>query len=222
MSSSFDLLPTDWGLEIPMDVAAALIDLGHACNHAALLVSEADLLGQRAAASEERTCSSVRSRLDTAWVLASLSYSEQMVVAYTAAATDYAVTAAQVTQPVTQSGQPPRLPDRVGAAPSAVLGSLAEHLPLVQLPADAERHIQVAEYNVELAVSHRQVHVLVEHTLRSHPVEMFDDPRRAANRPAGSVDIGAELATALHRYAAACTWALAMTTRRPAQVDLAI
>ncbi len=213
MSIGFDLLPTDHVLDMDPDVTEALIDLGALCNETALLVAESELLTQRALQAEAGGGSPTRRRLLKEWVGTTLSYRDQVVVSYTAITVSYAVSAARAAQLVTQ-GNRPQLSEETTIVPSEILQSIEDSVPLVQLPAlgAGEHH---AEHNDELATHHRQLVELAECAARSHSLPMFDNVRRCADRPAGSVEVGAELAEASHRYAASCIWALvilAMTT----------
>jgi hypothetical protein len=55
---------------------------------------------------------------------------------------------------------------------------------------------------------------VVDVTARSHPLDAYDIPSRVASRPAMSVDLGVDLASRMHAYAANCAWALGLATRQ--------
>lgn len=211
MSHSFDLLPTDRQVGLPRHVTDDLVELGTACNDAALLVSEAELLAQRASAAEERHGSAVAEDVATAWVRATISYSEQLIVTYTGVAARYAAFAAAVAAAVADGSELVDL-RRADVVPSAVVRSAAALVPLVRVGAGGSGNI-AAEHDRELVTSHRHLLEVAAHTCSSHPPELFDGQLSVASRPRGAIDIGGELATALHRYAAACVWSLGLHPR---------
>jgi hypothetical protein len=218
MSDTHDLLPIDWGLTVPPPVSETLVDLGIACNEAALALDQAHLQHRCAisacnAAEVYGRAARHRWQFARAWCDCTMSYTDQLTGVYTRAAAVFAAYAVRVVAGLADDGEFPSCDPRP-VLPSDVLYALDDHLPLVQIPVLAEAGQPIAEHNRELAIQHQDLTVAVDLTVRSHSVDIYDEPSRLANRPADSVRLGSNLAHALHGYAAACAWAVGLATRQ--------
>jgi hypothetical protein len=223
MLETHDLLPVSWQLMVPREVSSRLVDLGTACNRAALAVEQACLHQRYAAeeidsASASRESAPYRTEFARQWSDCAVSYTDQLTSVYTVTAATFVAYAAPIAADYaarrTFALTEPRL-----TLPSHLLGAPDTCIPLVQMPARCGPRHAVAKHNTELAASHHGLMGLVEHTVRSHPLDAYDVPSRAANRPAMSVDLGVDLARGMHAYAANCTWALGLVTRADDQPD---
>jgi hypothetical protein len=217
MSDTHDLLPIAWGLDVPAPVSETLVDLGIACNEAALALDQAHLHHRSAisacdAAEADGPTAQHRWQFARDWCDCAVSYTDQLTAVYTRTAAVFAAYAVRVVGAFAKDGEFPSV-DPHPIQPSHVLSALDEHLPLVQMPVLATAPVSIAEHNTELATQHQGLTVVVDLTVMSHPVDVYDDPSRLALRPADSVRLGGNLAHALHGYAAACAWAVGLATR---------
>jgi hypothetical protein len=201
-------------------VSETLVDLGVACNEAALALDQAQLQHRYAisacdAAEADGTTARHRWQFARDWCDCVMSYADQLTAVYTRTAATFAVYAVRVVQAFAKNGGFPSAdPDPI--QPSDVLCALDDHVPLVQMPVVPQAARPIAEHNTELATQHEGLTVVVDLTTKSHPTDIYDDPARLANRPVDSVRLGVDLAHALHGYAAACAWAVGLATRPPA------
>lgn len=215
MLETHDLLPVSWKLELPAVVCTRLVDMGGACNRAVLAVEQA-YLQQRYACAEADSAAmcpeTARYHATFArnWFDIAVSYIDQLTAAYTVAATIFVAYATMVASVYAAWGTIP-LTEPSRMLPSRLLGDPAIHLPLVQMPAVARQAI--LDHNHELAASHQTLMHVVDVTVRSHPLDIYDFPSRVASRPPMSVDLGVDLASRMHAYAANCAWALGLATR---------
>jgi hypothetical protein len=222
MSETHDLLPIGWGLDVPDGVRGILLDLGIACNEAALAVNQAHLLyrcsvhGCETAEAAEACGEAARHRRQYArqWFDCTVSYVDQLTAVYTTTAAKFAGYAARLGTVLAARGRFPAVPpDPAPIRPSHVLGAPDSLVPLVQLPAGRAGGGRIVTHNGELAAQHRRVLEMIDVTVGSHPIDVYDDPARVANRPAETVGLGVDLADALHGYAAACVWGIGLATR---------
>jgi hypothetical protein len=229
MSETHDLLPIGWDLDVPDGVRATLLDLGIACNEAALALNQAYLLyrwsvhGCEAAEAAE-ACGEVtnhRRQYARQWFDCTVSYVDQLTAVYTATAATFAGYAARLGATLAARGRlPAELPGPVPVLPSHVLGEPDTHVPLVQLRPAGTGGSSIITHNAELAAQRRRVMEMIGVAVESHPIHVYDDPARVADRPAESVGLSVDLADALHGYAAACVWGIGLATRtggRPEQ-----
>lgn len=217
MSDTHDLLPIDWGLAVPTPVSETLVDLGIACNEAALALDQGHLQHRYAisacnAAEVYGRAARHRWQFARAWCDCTMSYTDQLTGVYTRAAAVFGAYAVRVLAGLADDGELPSCDPRP-VLPSHVLSALDDHLPLVQMPMPPGSNQPITEHNAELASQHQDLTAVVDLTVRSHPVDIYDHPSRLANRPADSVRLGSNLAHALHGYAAACAWAVGLATR---------
>jgi len=222
MSETHDLLPIGWDLDVPDGVRATLLDLGIACNEAALALNQAHLLyrwsvhGCEAAEAAEAygEVSNHRRQYARQWFDCTISYVDQLTAVYTATAATFAGYAARLGATLAARGRlPAELPDPAPIRPSHVLGEPDTHVPLVQLRPAGTGGGPIVTHNAELVAQHERVMEMVDVAVESHPIHVYDDPARVADRPAESVGLSVDLADALHGYAAACVWGIGLATR---------
>src|SRR6266516_3532956 len=130
MIHTYDLLPVSWGLEMPRPVCTALVDMGIACNEAALALYDAHLEQRRALGLLHGidACADIaplRRHFGRLWFDAALSYSDQLTGVYTLLAGTFADYAARVAAAVAAGGNLPT-PDPRPVAPSLLLGAPEE------------------------------------------------------------------------------------------------
>lgn len=218
VTDTFDLLPVGWGLSVPQRIADALVDMGTACNEAAIALDGAYLERRRSlnASQSADACGGkarYREYFARQWSDCTLSYTDQLTAVYTAAAGTFAAYAAAVGMALTTGSELPSA-DPEPLRPSRLLGEPEVYLPLVQLPVnalpDGER---LVAHNNDLASKHRYLVDTMRITLRSQPVDVYDDPARLAVRSVQSIELHLSLAHALHGYAATCAWGVGLVTR---------
>jgi hypothetical protein len=218
MSDTYDLLPVAWGLAVPRRVCDALVDMGTACNDAVLTLDGAYVEHRRAIhlADGAEACGEYapsRRHFARRWFDCTLSYTDQLTAVYTMTAGSFARYATAVAVAIAGGREPPA-PDPEPIAPSRLLGNPDMYLPLVQMPIGRRRgDAPLVEHNADLAQQHRGLVEVLDTTLRCHPIDVYDDPSKLANRPARSIDLHRHLARALHGYAATCVWAVGLKTR---------
>ncbi len=217
MLETHDLLPVTWHLAVPEPVCRRLLDMGIACNKAALAFDQA-YLQHRYSVDEFDSATAcadgARHRAEFArqWFDCTVSYTDQLAAVYTVTASIFAGYATEIAAEYASEGRIP-LSEPALLPPSVVLREPDTYLPLVQMPAGAHAPQPIAEHNTELATSHRGLMDVIELTLRSHPVDVYDVPSRLANRPPMSLGLNVDLACCLHSYAANCAWAVGLATR---------
>jgi hypothetical protein len=107
-------------------------------------------------------------------------------------------------------GQPATIPAPLSAPPSDVLTMAQIHVPLLQIP---ERAVagrwrgRLAVENAGLASDHQRL--IAAMAAVESPAGAFDDPREVAERQTAYL-LEAEFPSALHEYASACAFALAI------------
>jgi hypothetical protein len=218
VSDTYDLLPVAWGLAVPQRVCDVLVDMGSACNEAALTLDEGYVEHRRAInlADGAEACGEYapfRRHFARRWFDCTLSYTDQLTAVYTMVAGTFAAYAVAVAVAVADGADIPA-PGTEPTAPSRLLGEPDLLIPLVQMPVGTHwDDAPLVEHNADLAARHRTLVEIVSTTLLSYPVDVYDDPGRLANRPARSVELRRHLAHALHGYAATCAWAIGMKTR---------
>jgi hypothetical protein len=197
-----------------------LLDMGVACNDAALALKAAYVEHVRSinsAAWAEACGDRARHRGHFAgfWLECTVSYTDQLTAAYTTIASTFVAYATAVATALAAGAHLPTAhPDPI--RPSRILCEPDIYLPLVQMPAKTnDDNHPLARHNDELAAHHRTLIGLVDSTVRSHPVDLYDDPSRLATRAVRSAELQRNLANSLHAYAAMCTWAVGLATRVP-------
>jgi hypothetical protein len=219
MSGTHDLLPVGWGLAVPRQVSETLLDMGIACNEAALALDQAYLqhrrsinMGHTAAPYGDATVH--QRQFARHWCDCTISYTDQLLAVYTATAAMFATYAVSLVTTFASSGEF-SLACPAAVQPSQVLGAPEVHVPLVQIPVGPEADRRIVDHNSELVARHQGLMRAVDLTVESHPLGVFDDRARLTNRPARSVELSVDLAHALHGYAATCAWAIGLATRPP-------
>jgi len=205
------LLPPDVGITLPQPVRSALVDMGIACNQAAIAVTQAYTIQmQMVAASESIEARQQPHGLHSA-VTQDLSrsadtYHAQLVVVLARAATTYAVYASQVAAAVAAHRTPPT-PDPAVIRPSDVITALDLYLPEICFTADHGEPRVVAEQNADIAQTRKILTDLITHQLKDEPGSGYDDPAHVASEHGGSHDVLVGFPVALHAYAATLVWA---------------
>lgn len=206
-----------WGGGLVHGLCEDLVDLADAANEAALLVSESLVLVQRAAlvagACAEHPVHRLpapRCRLAEDWFAATVSYQDQLIVAYVRAGTQFAAACAAAAAALLADRPVDVEAVNAPALPSMLLRKPHSVVPPVEFGA--------TEGDPELAAAHQSVLDAVE-TITTcghyHP-EVFDDPRLLDERHGGPIEVdGLALGQALHRYAAACLSTVAVLTAVP-------
>jgi hypothetical protein len=137
------------------------------------------------------------------------------VDSYLAEAARFAGLAVQILSRLA-NGQPPTLAEARAVTPLEVLAAPHLHLPLVHLSADTGtapgRAAAIDAVNSELADDHARLNNAVEQVHHVARASAMDEPTTSAD--ARAVDPDWLLATAMHRYAATCTWAIALVSAR--------
>ena len=217
MSELYDPLPVAWGLAVPEPICVALLDLGLACNDAALILATAQLEHRRSlnGTSLAEACGKRahhRGYLANQLLECTLTYTDQLTAAYTAVACTLAAYAAAVALALIRGEELP-VPAAEPMRPSQVLARPDVYLPLVQMRVDPLQDYALVAHNTDLIGHHGRVREIVEVIARSHPIDAYDEPSRLANRPVRSVEQHLILARALHCYGSGCAWAVALSTR---------
>ena len=209
------LFPLDIGAIVPGELVHLLRMLGQACNDAGLAVLGGQIQLAHAAEAFWRLCGRVDQPEDLeGWVaeeryFACRDHVERLTAMYARAAAQYAVCAIEAASRVAD-GQPATGPTSLPAPPSDVLTLAQIHVPLLQIPdravASRWRH-RLGRENAGLARDHQQL-VAAMAAVES-PAATFDDPDKVAQRQTAYL-LEAEFPSALHEYASACAYALAI------------
>jgi hypothetical protein len=137
------------------------------------------------------------------------------VADYLAEAARFAAIAVQILSRLA-NGQPPTLAEARAVTPLDVLAAPHLHLPLVNLCAETGatpgRAAAVDAVNSELADDHARLTIAVAQVNHLARGPAMDEPSTPAD--ARAADPGWLLATAMHRYGATCTWAIALVSAR--------
>ncbi len=134
---------------------------------------------------------------------------ERMTAMYARASAQYAVCAVETASRVAD-GQPPTVPASMSAPPSDLLTMAQIHVPPLQIP---ERAVasrwrgRLAVENAGLASDHQRL--IAAMAAVESPPDAFDDPGEVAERQTAYL-LEAEFPSALHEYASACAYALAI------------
>jgi hypothetical protein len=209
------LFPLDIGAVVPKAIVDLLRVLGQACNEAGLAVLDAQTQLAHAAEAFWRSCERVDHPEDLmSWVagehyFACRDHVERLTAMYARASAQYAVCAVETASRVAD-GQPATVPAPMSAPPSDVLTMAQIHVPLLQIPerAVASRwRSRLALENAGLASDHQRL--IAAMAAVESPADAFDDPGEVAERQSAYL-LEAEFPSALHEYAGACAYALAI------------
>jgi hypothetical protein len=208
-----ELLPPDKGLDLPPAVRKALLDMGAACNDAALAINAAFDLHVRYLTAQSthdayREAPALRSRVTDDLVGATGTFHAQAVIVLARAATTYATYASRVAYEVTAGRTPPG-PEPIRLLPSDLACALDMYLPPLQFHSGGTPTV-IDEQNAIIANSRRILVDVVTHQIDEQR-HVFDDLTSVVTEPASdSLVVG--YPDALYDYAASLVWALAVFT----------
>jgi hypothetical protein len=202
------------GAVVAADVTALLRAQGQTCNDIGLAVLGAQL-GFAHSAETLWRCQDLIDTDDSLgypieeYHIACRDHVERLTAVYARAAAQYAVCAVQIASRVAD-GAPAAVPEPLPVLPSEVLLLAQVHVPLLQIPAHAVTtrwQNRRERENVFLAADHRRL--LAAMASVESPPTTFDVPGKVAERQTAFL-LEVEFPSALHKYATACAFALAM------------
>lgn len=204
-------------LRLPPDHVDVLVGLGQACNDAALAVLDAHAQLARSVEALWRLSDLVddHSR-PLAWVAdeqyaACRDHAERLTAVYARVAVQYAASAVEVASRIAD-GHPPTVSATLPVVPSDLLRLAQVHVPLLQIPQHAPGGPQkrLCSINGDLSASHHRLRAVIAGV--ESPATAFDQPDHVAQTQTADL-LEAEFPTALHDYATACAFAIALMTR---------
>jgi hypothetical protein len=205
------LLQPEMGLRLPADVRASLLEMGTACNQAAVhlhqaltftLQVESALQTQRTNPQSGPLMCQVTGDLQ---VLADQHF-EQAIIVLARASTVYAVYASQVAAAVA-AGEPTPLPGSERISPSDIITAAGLYLPDVRFAEDAAESRVVAEQNTMVAQTRQHLLDLITNQMQGTPSESYDDIATVAAGNDGGESRLVAFPDALHTYASVLVWA---------------
>lgn len=211
------LLQPDAGTDLPPAVRQALIDMGIACNDAAVAVNQAYALQlQTLAAMEAHQARQQQQHSLTTFVAEDLvrsadNFHAQLVVVYARTTAIYAGYASQVATDVA-GRKTPRIPGSEVIRPSDLVHALDIYLPQVRFTAEHGEQKVVDEQNADIAQTRKTLVDLVTHQLQGEAMSSYDDPADVTWGSSGSPELLVGFPEALHVYAATLVWAFSVFT----------
>jgi hypothetical protein len=212
--TTHQLLQPEMGLRLPADVRAPLLEMGTACNQAAVHLHQAltFTLQVESALETQRTghrASTLLEQVTTDLHRLADQHFEQAIVVLARASTVYAVYASQVAVAVAAGDSPP-LPGSERIAPSDLITAAGLYLPDVNF-ADCDGGSRVAvEQNAMIAQARRHLLDLITNQMQGTPSEAYDDIATVAAGSDGGESRLVEFPDALHTYASVLVWALSV------------
>jgi hypothetical protein len=200
------------GLRLPADVRASLLEMGTACNQAAVhlhqaltftLQVESALETQRTGLGSGPLMCQVTGDLQ---VLADQHF-EQAIIVLARASTAYAVYASQVAAAVA-AGEPAPLPGSERISPSDVITAAALYLPDIRFAEDVAESRVVAEQNAMVTQTRQHLLDLITNQMQGTPSASYDDIATVAAGNDGGESRLVAFPDALHTYASVLVWAL--------------
>ncbi|WP_199515699.1 hypothetical protein [Nucisporomicrobium flavum] len=210
--ATHQLLQPEMGLRLPMDVRMSLLEMGTACNHAAVHLHQALTFALQVESALETQRADCRVGAPLQQVTADLQRLadqnfEQAIIVLARASTVYAVYASQVAVAVAAGGPPP-LPGSERIAPSDLITAAGMYLPDVRFTeGDVESRV-VAEQNAVITHARRHLLDLITNQMQGASSEAYDDIATVAVGNDGGESRLAEFPDALHTYASVLVWAL--------------
>ena len=206
------LLQPDMGLRLPKDVRASLLDMGAACNEAAVHLHQALTQTLQVESASEMQRTSLRSGPLMRQVTGDLQlladqHFEQAIIVLARASTVYAVYASQVAAAVAAGDRPPR-PGSERISPSDVITAAGFYLPDVRFAEGAAESRVVMEQNTELAQARQHLLELITNQMQGTPSASYDDIATVAAGNDGGESRLVAFPDALHTYASVLVWAL--------------
>ena len=212
--TTHQLLQPDMGLRLPADVRASLLEMGTACNQAAVHLHQALTFTLQVEAALETQRSDLRSGPLIQQVTNDLQrladqHFEQAIIVLARASTAYAVYASQVAVAVA-AGEPPPMPGSQRISPSDVITATSFYLPDVRFAeGDADSQV-VSEQNTMMAQTRQHLVDLVTNQMQTTPSAMYDDFATVAVGNVGGESRLVEFPEAMHTYASVLVWALSV------------
>ncbi|GAA0547712.1 hypothetical protein GCM10010172_31900 [Paractinoplanes ferrugineus] len=212
--TTHQLLQPEMGLRLPLDVRAALLEMGTACNQAAVHLHQAltFTLQVECALEAQRTGCQAGALLqqvtDDLRRLADQNF-EQAIIVLAKAGTVYAGYASQVAVAVA-AGEPPPLPGSQRIAPSDLITAAGLYLPDVRFSDDDPESRVVAEQNEMISEARQHLLNLITHQMQGAPSDAYDDIATVVAGNDGGENRLAEFPAALHTYASVLVWALSV------------
>jgi hypothetical protein len=209
------VLQRDMGIDLPAQVHRMLIEMGNACNTAAvhlhgalteLLRVESEMERQRSDEAISPLTQEVGQQLQR---LADQHF-EQAIVVLARVATSYAVYASQVAAAVGE-GQTPPLPGTETIRPSDLITACGLYLPELQFPED-EHSPEIREQNTGLRQGRHELINLI-YTMQGESVTAYDEIATVTTNDADEHRL-VEFADALHAYASTLVWAIGVVSRQ--------
>lgn len=212
VATTHQLLQPETGLRLSTDVRASLLEMGTACNLAAVhlhqvmtftLQVESALETQRADSRPAQLVHEVTRDLQR---LADQHF-EQAIIVLARASTVYAVYASQVAIAVA-AGEVPPLPGSTRISPSDVIVAAGHFLPEVRFAeGDAEPSL-VAEQNAMMAEVRKDLLQVITYQMQGSPSGAYDDIATVAVEGDSGESRIVEFPNALHTYASVLVFAL--------------
>jgi hypothetical protein len=210
--TTHQLLQPDMGLRLPADVRASLLEMGAACNQAAVHLHQALTFTLQVESALEIQRTDPRSGPLMCQVTGDLQlladqHFEQAIIVLARASTVYAVYASQVAAAVA-AGEPTPLPGSERISPSDVITAAGLYLPEVRFADDVAESQVVAEQNAMMAQTRRHLLDLITNQMQGTPSASYDDIATVAAGNDGGESRLVAFPDALHTYASVLVWAL--------------
>lgn len=210
--TTHQLLQPEMGLRLTTDVRNSLLEMGTACNQAAVHLHQALTFTVQVESALETQRSNPQSGPLTRQVTGELQlladqHFEQAIIVLARASTVYAVYASQVAVAVAASDSPPR-PGSERISPSDVITAAGFYLPKVRFAGDAAQSRVVTEQNAVLLQTRQHLLDLITNQMQGTPSAYYDDIATIAAGNDGGESRLVAFPDALHTYASVLVWAL--------------
>jgi hypothetical protein len=213
------VLQREMGNDLPAQVRRALLEMGTACNTAAvhlhgalteLLRVESEMERQR----NDEVTSPLTQEVGQQLQRLADQHFEQAVVVLARVATSYAVYASQVAAAVGE-GQTPPPPGTETIRPSDLITACGLYLPELQF-LEVEHSAEIGEQNTVVRQARNELTNLI-YTMQGESVTAYDEIATVAITTTDADEHRlVEFADALHAYASTLVWAIGVVTwRRP-------
>ncbi|MCM4083915.1 hypothetical protein [Paractinoplanes hotanensis] len=210
--TTHQLLQPHMGIRLPTEVRASLLEMGTACNQAAVHLHQALTFTLQVESALETQRTDPRSSPLMWQVTGDLQvvadqYFEQAIIVLARASTVYAVYASQVAAAVA-SGESTPLPGSERISPSDVITAAGLYLPSVRFNEDDAEQQVVAEQNKTMTQTRQHLLDLITNQMQGTPSSSYDDIATVAAGNDGGESRLVAFPNALHTYASVLVWAL--------------
>ncbi|UQU67347.1 hypothetical protein COUCH_14235 [Couchioplanes caeruleus] len=210
--TTHQLLQPEMGLRLPADVRASLLEMGTACNQAAVHLHQALTFTLQVESALETQRTSLGSGPLMCQVTGDLQvladqHFEQAIIVLARASTAYAVYASQVAAAVA-ADEPAPLPGSERISPSDVITAAALYLPDIRFAEDVAESRVVAEQNAMVTQTRQHLLDLITNQMQGTPSASYDDIATVAAGNDGGESRLVAFPDALHTYASVLVWAL--------------